>query len=406
MPPAPFFSAPHRLMFAAGAFQALATVLFWALDLGGRMAGLYAPLSWSVPSVWLHAGLMIYGLFTFFIFGFLLTALPKWVSAPALQRHDYLPVFWLSVAGWLLFYIGFLFRPLLPLGLLFTLLGGAWAVRVLWRAANMPLPKGVDIDRSHAQAIVCAVAFGGVGLSALAIGLARLDAAWLRAGIELGVWCYLLPVFFIVSHRMLPFFSASALRGYVLYRPMPVLWLLLFAFGAHGVFAVIGHPAWALPADLLAAGLAMHCSWKWQLRKSFAVPMVAMLHVATLWLGLGLALYVVHDLLLLLGHSAGLGLAPLHAITIGYFASMMLGMATRVTRGHSGRPIDGYKLAWPLFWALQSVPLLRLLGEGLVLPGVFNLTWLAALAWLLVFGTWAREHLAMYFRPRPDGQPG
>lgn len=406
MPPAPFFSAPHRLMFASGAFQALAAVLFWAVDLGGRLAGLYAPLVWPVPPMWLHAALMVYGLFSFFIFGFLMTALPRWVSAPPLKPDDYLPTFWLMAGGWLLFYAGFLLRPLLPLGLLVAMLGCVWGVRALWRAANMPLPKGVELDRRHAQVILAALAIGAAGMLVLAFGLLQQDALWVRAGIELGVWCYLLPAFFIVSHRMLPFFSASALRGYVVYRPMPLLWLMLGCFGVHGLLAAIGHSAWALPADLLAAGLAGYCSWKWQLRKSFAVPMVAMLHVATLWLGLGLALYAVHDAQIIFGRSGGLGLAPLHAITVGYFASMMLGMATRVTRGHSGRPIDSYRLAWPLFWAFQSVPLLRLLGEALPLPGIFNLTWLAALAWLLVFGTWAYEHLSMYFKPRPDGQPG
>jgi uncharacterized protein involved in response to NO len=30
----------------------------------------------------------------------------------------------------------------------------------------------------------------------------------------------------------------------------------------------------------------------------------------------------------------------------------------------------------------------------------------AALGWLVVFGLWASRYFPMYFRPRPDGQPG
>lgn len=403
---APFLSAPHRVMFAAGALQALLTILFWIVDLGGRFAGLYAAPSWPLPGVWLHAALMIYGLFTFFIFGFLMTALPKWVSAPPLKQADYLPAFALLAGGWLLFYLGVLYPPLLAGGVLLAACGVAWGARVLWRAATLPLPAGVMLDRQHAQAIIVAIALSLPGLAAMFGSLLSADAAWLRVAIEIGVWCYLLPVFFIVSHRMLPFFSASAVRGYVLYRPMPVLWWLLGCFVLHGVLTSVGLAVLRLPVDALAAALVIHCSWKWQLRKSFAVPMVAMLHVATLWLGIGLVLYVVADALLLAGRPAALGLAPLHAISIGYFASMVLGMATRVSRGHSGRPIDSYRLAWPLFWCFQSVPLLRLIGEFFPQPGLFNFSWLAALAWLLVFGVWVRDHLSMYFRPRPDGQPG
>lgn len=406
MPAAPFFSAPHRLMFAAGAAQALLSVLFWAVDLGGRFAGFYAAPGWPVPAVWLHGALMIFGVFSFFIFGFLMTALPKWVSAPPLPPRQYQPVFFLMSGGWLLFYLGLAWPPLLTLGLIVAALGAGVGVRALWQAATQTLPAGIELDRRHAQAVIVAVALSVPGLLAMGHGLLFADAGWLRVAIELGVWCYLLPVFFIVSHRMLPFFSASALRGYVLYRPMPVLWLLLACFVGHGLLTIAGLIWLRLPVDLLAAGLAGYCSWRWQLRKSFAVPMVAMLHVATLWLGFGLFLYALADLLVLLGHPGGLGLAPLHAISIGYCASMMLAMATRVSRGHSGRPVDSYRLAWPLFWSFQAVPLLRLLGEAVPQVGPFNPSWLAALLWLLVFGVWARDHLGMYFLPRPDGQPG
>ncbi len=406
MPLASFFSAPHRLMFASGALQALLTVLFWVLDLGGRFAGLYVAPSWPVPAVWLHAALMIFGVFSFFILGFLLTALPKWVSAPPMTPRQYRPTFFLMAGGWLLFYHGLLWSPLLTLGLIVAALGVGWGVRALWQAATLPLPAGVDLDRRHAQAIIVALALSIPGMLAMGHALLFVDAAWLRVAIELGVWCYLLPVFFIVSHRMLPFFSASALRGYVVYRPMPLLWLMLAGLVAHGLLSIVDLIWLRLPVDLLLAGLAAHCSWKWQLRKSFAVPMVAMLHVATLWLGLGLLLYTIADVRVLLGHPGGLGLAPLHAISIGYFASMMLGMATRVSRGHSGRMIDSYALAWPLFWVFQAVPVLRLLGELLPQTGILNPSWLAALLWLLVFGVWTRDHLLMYFQPRPDGQAG
>ena len=46
-----FFSAPHRVMFALGALQSLLAVLFWAVDLGGRYAGLYAAPGWALPGI-------------------------------------------------------------------------------------------------------------------------------------------------------------------------------------------------------------------------------------------------------------------------------------------------------------------------------------------------------------------
>jgi uncharacterized protein involved in response to NO len=92
---------------------------------------------------------------------------------------------------------------------------------------------------------------------------------------------------------------------------------------------------------------------------------------------------------------------PLHALGIGFFASIVIGMATRVALGHSGRPIGEDRWAWPLFLALQGVIVLRLAAEF-----VGELSVAAALGWLIVFGLWARVHFPMYFQPRPDGQPG
>ena len=43
------------------------------------------------------------------------------------------------------------------------------------------------------------------------------------------------------------------------------------------------------------------------------------------------------------------GLAPLHTFAIGFFASMVLGMASRVTLGHSGRPLVLDNFTWLLF---------------------------------------------------------
>lgn len=401
-----FFSAPHRVMFALGAVQALLAMVFWAADLGARYAGLYPAPAWPLPSPWLHAGLMLYGLFPPFIFGFLMTALPKWVSAPALARGQYLPAFLLLAGGWLLFWLG-LWAPLpVAAGLLLAAAGWLWGGIALGRAVFHPQPRGFAPDRSHATALLLGLGLGLLGLLCLAWGLTTAQAEAVQAAILLGLWGCLLPVFFIVSHRMLPFFTAAVLKGYVIYRPMALLWLVLAAFLLHALLALAGLGAWLWLPDGVAAVVVLHFSWKWQFRRSLAVPMLAMIHGATLWLGLGLVLYALQSLLLLLGHGFA-GLAPLHAIAIGYFGSMLLGMVTRVTLGHSGRPINaGDQTTWPLFWAFQSVPLLRISGEFVALPGPCNLQWLASLAWLVVFVLWLRRHGGMYLRPRPDGQPG
>lgn len=381
-------------MFAGGVVQTLAAMLFWAFELGGRYFALPVP-TWPWPPTWLHAGLMLFGVFPWFIFGFLMTALPKWMGAAPLQPRRYIQPFLLMAGGWSLFYAGLVLPPLGLAGLLLVPLGWLSGAFSLWQAMQNSLN-----DRRHAFAVLTALCVGAFGIAAYAWALAGTDAGLYRLAVELGLWGCLAPIFFTVLHRMLPFFTGAVVRPYQSYQPMWVLWLMLSALVGHGMLAVLELGAWRWLPDAVAAGIAWHLSARWGLMASLKVPMVAMLHLGALWLGVAMTLYAVQGLLLVAGVVWG-GLMPLHAMGIGFFASILIGMATRVTLGHSGRLIGDDRWAWRLFLALQGVVVLRLAGE---FAGELSVA--AALGWLMVFGLWARVHFPMYFQPRPDGQPG
>lgn len=77
-------AAPHRGLFAAGMFQGLLAMFWWSADLVGRYGGVPWRLTFAppMPPSWLHACWLIYGVFAFFIFGFILTAGPRWQQQP------------------------------------------------------------------------------------------------------------------------------------------------------------------------------------------------------------------------------------------------------------------------------------------------------------------------------------
>lgn len=398
-----FFSAPHRMMFFAGTMQALIAMSFWALDLGARYAGLYAPIVWPVPSVWVHAALMIYGVFSFFIFGFLMTALPKWVAMGPLTQAQYVPPFFLLLGGWLLFYGGLFHPSLLAIGLLTVAAGWAlagWALLAVVRAS-------INEGKTHVWLVLSALACGLAGIAIFAAGLARTEAGWVRAATEIGLWLTLVPIFFTVTHRMLPFFSGSVVRGYVEYRSTRPLWLILGCGALHALGSIAGLREGLWLPDFIGGAAVLWLVWRWQIHKVFVSHLLAMHHFAGLWLGAAFLLFALQSGMEALGFGAGWGgRAPLHALTVGYFGSILLGMATRVTLGHSGRLISSDVWAWRLFWAYQGVVVLRLLGEVISDGGAANPVWLSSLGWLAVFGVWGRVHLMMFLKPRPDGRPG
>ena len=133
--------------------------------------------------------------------------------------------------------------------------------------------------------------------------------------------------------------------------------------------------------------------------------LLAVLHIAFAWLAIALLLYGVNSLALFVSGSAPFGLAPLHALAVGFFASMVLGMASRVTLGHSGGELVADNTTWALFLGFQLAALARIAPDLAGLPATV-LYPAAAVIWLACFGPWFARYAPSYWRPRSDGRPG
>ncbi|MEZ0309012.1 MAG: NnrS family protein [Ramlibacter sp.] len=100
-----------------------------------------------------------------------------------------------------------------------------------------------------------------------------------------------------------------------------------------------------------------------------------------------------------------LPLGALHAVTMGCLGSLMLAMVTRVSCGHSGRPLVAGPFIWTLFLSLQAATVLRIAATAAgssaqpLLAG-------AALLWAGVMLAWAVRHANWYGQLRLDRRPG
>ena len=99
-----------------------------------------------------------------------------------------------------------------------------------------------------------------------------------------------------------------------------------------------------------------------------------------------------------------LGRGPAHALFIGFFGSLLVAMVTRVTQGHSGRPLVFGGAATFAFVVIQLVCLTRIVAE--LAPDQMAWQAVAAIGWLLAFAPWVLRSLRIYLAPRADGKPG
>ena len=404
--------APHRAMFLAGALQGVFTLLWWVFDLFGRYGFTDTTLTWSVAPVWAHAFLMIYGFFSFFIFGFLFTTFPNWMNGEKIQPRHYVSACLLMAAGVVLFYLGLAVgKPLVAAGVAALLAGFSIAIYALLHVLIQIKTRDREQDQRHATAASGGLISGWLGIAAYLLWLLTDNSTLLEFARTAGIWFFLLPIVMTVSHRMIPFFSSRVLENYVLIRPYWILWLMLACSAGHGIFQLSeAATSYIWIFDLTLAACAVYLSFTWGLLRSFRIRLLAVLHIAYAWLGLAMLMYGTQNLVLYIsgGKSWILGLAPLHALAIGYFSGMVLGMASRVTLGHSGRPLTLDKFSWLLFLGFQAAALLRILPD--IIPVAVNLApnayLLAGLIWLICFTLWTIRYAPLYWRPRADGKPG
>lgn len=358
----------HRLFFLAAALLAAAFVPAWMLIYAGALP---APQGLPVP-VW-HGHEMLFGYVLAVLSGFLLLAdsgprvaalLALWAAgritgvvplpeaAAAAVQLAYLP------ALALLRRPPFWRRPKWPTA-------GFPALFLALLAAEA-LALGLGPGSPQLGLLVAADLFT---LMALVIG-GRLVAGYTRAA---G-----LPV--DRPHR--PVLEALSVAGM----------LAVVAGEAVGASAVTGAAALAV-ALMQAVRLAGWSSWQ-----ARGEPLLWVLHLGFAWLVAGLALR---------GVAAATDLLPataaLHAVAVGGFGSLTLGMMCRLTRSHARAPLAVGRLGAVAFLAVSAAALARVLGPAVGPTWELPALVLAAAFWTAAFLLFLIGHAALLSGVRRAG---
>ncbi len=393
-------AAPHRFLFFVGATNILMAMLWWTLwlfDARYQWFGLAQP---AIPAGWMHAIVMQYQVFSPFIFGFLLTVFPRWLSLPALGRWHYVPVGIGLLGGQLLTLAGLFGIPyVLYPGLLLTTAG--WTVGLAFLLILLANEKQITW---HAVSCAGALILGLTGLLLVLAYILSGNATLMFAAIKFGGFGFLLPIFFTVCHRMLPFFASAVIPGYNMVRPLWALALFWILVLLHLALEVTHGYAWLWFPDIALVVLTVFLLSRWWPKQAHSPALLIVLMLGFSWLPISMTLYSIQSLWFNSTGEFTLGRAPAHALFIGYFGSLLVAMVTRVTQGHSGRPLELDKVAAAAFIVIQIVAVVRISAE--LLPNSLFWQCIAAGLWLCAFLPWVLRSSWIYLTPRIDGQPG
>jgi len=397
-------AAPHRTLFFCGTLNLVIASAWWLAHLVARYTGwpLFA-LDLAVAPIWTHSFLVLFAVLPTFIFGFLFTTFPRWMNALEVPRVAYVATAALQVVATLAWIAG------VHDGAALRLAGAMLSLGALVIGLAALLRALIDARQVVAHAVVAAtgVAVGVVSLAGFGYGLYVGSDFALHFAVRSALWGFLLPVFFAVCHRMIPFFSQNAVPGYVAWRPQ---WILVAVVGLAYARLLLG-TAGALDSlvfvDVALAILTATCAVRWTSFGARGNPLLWTLYAGFAWLPIAMALQAGRDASFALTGEWVLGRAPIHALGIGFFGGMLVAMATRVTMGHSGRPLRMGPAALTCFAGVQLAAVSRVGSEIVTAPDTVRTLLLgSAVLWLLAFGVWSFGYAGIYLAPRADGKPG
>ncbi len=378
-----FFSYGFRPFFLAAAVWTMVSVAVWLVAFEG-----YTEIpSRFDPFVW-HAHEMIFGFVAAAIAGFLLTAVAAWTGRPPVRGGPLALLFMLWLLGRLL--------------VAYSERAGPWAAGIADILFLVLLTGMVGREIVLARNVRNYGVIGMLATFTLANLLIHLSAADVLptrlVGERLGIGVVVV-LLGLIGGRIAPAFTRNwlARQGRVVDPPpLPVIDRVAHAITgcAMATWATTVLPtATGILALTAAVAQAIRMS-RWHGSSALSEPIVAVLHVGYAFVPVGLAM---------LGLSTWLPwidqMSALHALTAGAMGTMILGVMTRATLGHTGRAIASGDGTTAIYVLVVLAALVRIAGPY---AGAYYYHLLVAsgVLWVFAFGLFVALYGHYMFKPR------
>ncbi|WP_088330974.1 NnrS family protein [Lacimicrobium sp. SS2-24] len=387
--PHPLWRLGFRPFFLFAALFSVLAIGWW----GGMLSGFWGLAPYGGSYFW-HGHEMLFGFTAAVIVGFLLTAVQNWTGVPGINGWPLILLF----STWLTGRVVMLVNPPWPesvvaiLDMLFLPLAAGF---MAW-----PLIKVRQQRNLFFVPVLLIMAAANFMTHLTVLGV-------YAEGFHHGSYLMLMLItalICVIGGRVTPMFTANG-TGTQKVSSLPWLdksalasiWLLVFHWLFGGWL-----PDEAVGIIAMVAGVLHFFRWiRWRVWVTFSVPLLWSLHLAYLFVPLGL--------LALSGHYLG-DMMPLstaiHLLTTGAIGSIIVAMMARVSLGHTGRKLHAHWLMSIMFVTVLLAGLVRTLGSWLWHSQIQSMLLLSTLLWCFAFILFVLIYLPILTRPRIDGKPG
>jgi len=387
----PLLRLGFRPFFLSGAIYAVFAITLWLLMYKGTIS--LSPLG---GGYWWHIHEMIFGFGGAIIAGFLLTAVQNWTGARGAQGTTLLALFVLWLAGRMLLVIPELFGSTITslIDLLFlptvayVLAKPIIAIKQYRNLFFVPLLALFTIANLEMHlAIHYPATFNSVYSG--------------YAGVMLVTF-----LMSVMAGRVAPMFTANGTKTP---KAEPLPWLDKAANGtiAIAMFSLLLQPLIGFSSNffgalLIIASVFQTMRWlRWRPWITLNVPLLWSIHGAMKFICFGL---------FVLGASYLIPEVPSnhvwHLLTIGGIGGLILAMISRVSLGHTGRPLTPPKSMTIAYILINLAALVRTFGPWAAPEKTLLFIDISGGLWILAFVIFIIGYGPMLISPRKDGRPG
>jgi len=387
----PLLRLGFRPFFLSGAIFSVLAITLWLLMYKGTVS--LSPLG---SGYWWHIHEMVFGFGCAIIAGFLLTAVQNWTGARGAQGNTLLALFLV----WLVGRIVVLFPDLLG-SHLSSLIDLAFLPAVAYILAK-PI---IAIKQYRNLFFVPLLAL--FTLANLEMHLAVYYPE--TFSITFAGYSGVILITFLMSvmaGRVAPMFTAN---GTQTPKATPLPWLDKITNGSLAIAMVslllqpfVGFSELFFGILLIIAGLFQTIRWlRWRPWITLSVPLLWSIHGAMKFICFGLVV---------LGLSYLVPEVPSnhvwHLLTIGGMGGLILAMISRVSLGHTGRPLSPPKSMTLAYILISLAALLRTFGPWGLPEKTLLFIDISGAFWIAAFMIFVIGYAPMLTKARKDGRPG
>jgi len=387
----PLLRLGFRPFFLSGAVFSIVAIILWLLMYKGTVN--LSPLG---GGYWWHIHEMIFGFGCAIIAGFLLTAIQNWTGVRGAQGNTLLILFLLWLAG----RIVVLFPDLLG-ETLTTLIDLSFLPTVAFVLAK-PIIAIKQYRNLFFVPLLLLFTLANLEMH-LAIYLPQTFTVTFAAYAGVMLVTFLMSV---MAGRVAPMFTANGTKTP---KVTPLPWLDKVTNGCLAIAMlylllqpIVGFSATFFGVLLIIAGFFQTMRWlRWRPWITLNIPLLWSFHISIQFIALGL---------ILLGSSYLISEIPSnhiwHLLTVGGMGGLILAMISRVSLGHTGRPLSPPKAMTAAYVLITLAALVRSLAPWALPEKTLLFIDISGTFWLLAFGIFVLAYAPMLMNARKDGRPG